>query len=173
MEPEQDKNSDVGEKLTGFLHRRKKPGHNLRMTPMIDVIFLLLIFFVLTARFRIPEQFLGSILPDNKPNQRHADVIEPLVLYISDEDTGCRIQIGIIENVMIQDKARDEGVTAFANKLTDVLTAQKRTTEDPIEILCDDEVEWDYLVKIYNVLYAMGIEDVTFDIPQAETLNIK
>ena len=173
MEPEQDKNAGAGGQLRGFLRRRKQRRHNLRMTPMIDVIFLLLIFFVLTARFRIPEQFLGSILPDNKQNEQRADVIEPLVLYIGGTDTGCEIQIGTVEKVVIQDEARDEGIAAFANKLADVLAAQKRTANDPMEIECDDDVEWDYLVKIYNVLYAMGIEDVTFDIPEAATLDIK
>ena len=173
MEPEQDKNEGTGGQLRGFLRRRKQPRHNLRMTPMIDVIFLLLIFFVLTARFRIPEQFLESILPDNKQNENRANVIEPLVLYISGTDTGCEIEIGFSERVVIEDEVRDEGVADFANKLLEVMTAQKRTNDDPMEIVCDDDVEWDYLVKIYNVLYAMGIEDVTFDMPEAATLNTK
>lgn len=167
MEPEQDRNAGADGQLRGFLHRRKRRKFHLRMTPMIDVIFLLLIFFVLTARFRIPEQFLGSVLPkDEKPEQR-AGVIEPLVLYISGTDDGCVVEIGSAARVVIRDEARDEGIANFANKLADVLIAQKRTANDPIEIECEDDVEWDYLVKIHNVLYGMGIDDVTFDMPEA------
>jgi hypothetical protein len=33
---------------------------------------------------------------------------------------------------------------------------------DPIELRCGDEVRWDDLVKIYNVLQAGGISDITF-----------
>ena len=69
--------------------------------------------------------------------------------------------------MIIPDEARDEGLADFANKLTDVLTAQKRTANDPMEIECEDDVEWDYVVKIQNVLYGMGIDDIAFNIPDA------
>lgn len=36
------------------------------MTPMIDIIFLLLIFFILTTKFVPDEKFIASILPTNK-----------------------------------------------------------------------------------------------------------
>jgi len=38
------------------------PRSDSAMTPMIDVVFLLLIFFVCTASFEIPEQVLPSSL---------------------------------------------------------------------------------------------------------------
>ena len=43
-----------------------------------------------------------------------------------------------------------------------VLKSQKRHVGDPVEVVCSDDVKWDYLVKIYNVLYVMGINDITF-----------
>jgi biopolymer transport protein ExbD len=173
MEPEQDGNVETGGSLRGFLHRRRRRRFHLRMTPMIDVIFLLLIFFVLTAKFRIPEQFLGSLLPKNESTRRQAGIIEPLVLYVIGTDTGCAVEIGTADRVVIQDRARDEGIADFANKLADVLAAQKRTANDPVEIQCDDDVEWDYLVKIQNVLYGMGIDDIAFNMPDVGTLQIK
>lgn len=36
------------------------------MTPMIDIIFLLLIFFLLTTKFIVPEKMISSLLPTNK-----------------------------------------------------------------------------------------------------------
>ena len=36
------------------------------MTPMIDVVFLLLIFFMLATKFKMPEGTLRSYLPKNR-----------------------------------------------------------------------------------------------------------
>jgi biopolymer transport protein ExbD len=173
MEPEQDKSTEPGEQLRGFVRKRKHRRFNLRMTPMIDVIFLLLIFFVLTARFREPEGFLGGFLPDDKSEVNTGRVIEPLTLYISDTEGGRKVEIGPGESVFIYEGKVDEGLADFANKLGEVLAAQKRTSADAMEIECDDDVEWDYLVKIYNVLTAMGVEDITFDMDEAATLNLQ
>ena len=35
------------------IQRRRKPNHDVDMTPMIDVVFLLLIFFVMAASFTV------------------------------------------------------------------------------------------------------------------------
>ena len=168
MEPEKDQSTGAGETLRDFLRRRRGRRFNLRMTPMIDVIFLLLIFFILTAKFRIPEQFLDAFLPQEGSGQGGAAVIEPLLVHISSTDGGCLVEIGTAEKVVIHDEARDEGIAAFANSLVEVLAVQKRAASDPIEIECEDDVEWDYLVKIYNVLNALGAEDITFDMPAVE-----
>jgi biopolymer transport protein ExbD len=40
----------------------RREGLDVRMTPMIDVVFLLLVFFVWTASFHIVEQLLPSNL---------------------------------------------------------------------------------------------------------------
>lgn len=43
-------------------HRQDRDGLEVKMTPMIDVIFLLLIFFVCTASFQAPEEVLPANL---------------------------------------------------------------------------------------------------------------
>lgn len=48
-------------KLPSFFHRRNGEL-DVKMTPMIDVVFLLLVFFVWTASFHIVEQLLPSNL---------------------------------------------------------------------------------------------------------------
>lgn len=39
------------------------------LTPMIDIIFLLLIFFLLTTKFVVPERVIGQLLPTDKGSQ--------------------------------------------------------------------------------------------------------
>ncbi|MBW2652117.1 MAG: biopolymer transporter ExbD, partial [Deltaproteobacteria bacterium] len=42
---------------------KNKVTFSVRMTPLIDVIFLLLIFFILAIRIEKPEGVLENILP--------------------------------------------------------------------------------------------------------------
>jgi biopolymer transport protein ExbD len=127
---------------------------------MIDIIFLLLTFFILTARFRVPEQFLPISLT-SAAQARQIGVIEPLVINLSAHDSQCIIDFGAAE-LAISDDTIDADLAAFVGDFVEVLRLQKRHVGDPVEIVCSDDVKWDYLVKIYNVLYAMGINDITF-----------
>jgi len=160
-EQEQDRFGGVLAEVMRRLPRRKR-RLGLRMTPMIDVIFLLLTFFVLTAKFRTPEQFLAINLPTADAAVKRFGPIEPLIISISGEEAGCVIQIGSAGALRIEGAHYADGLCDFANKLTAVLSLQKRTAGDPIELHCDDYVRWDDLVKIYNVLQAAGINDITF-----------
>ena len=54
------------------------------------------------------------------------------------------------------------GLAAFTQTVTTALQQERRIAADPVEIACGDSVPWDLLVKVYNGLYAMGIEDITF-----------
>ena len=56
-----------------FLRRRRRPSgtaetdpEDLNMTPMIDIVFQLLIFFMLTLQFKEVEGKLMSVLPKDK-----------------------------------------------------------------------------------------------------------
>ena len=142
---------------------RRKRGFVLQMTPMIDVIFLLLTFFLLTANFRTPEDFLPIRLPD-KQRPQIPSIIEPLSIAIAATPAGFDVEIADIETIAIENAALDQGLTDFANKLKTTILSQQRTPEDPVEIYCADEVTWDHLVKIYNILHAMGIDNITFNL---------
>ncbi|MBN1816900.1 MAG: biopolymer transporter ExbD [Sedimentisphaerales bacterium] len=143
----------------------KRPLPSLRMTAMIDIIFLLLVFFVLTAKFRAPEQFLPIQLPTNNENLPRLDVIEPLAICLFPASEGCRITIGAeipLAEILVDIDPKAEQMEEFSQSLKAILGRQKRTASDPIEIRCDDQVLWDHLVKVYNLLYAMGVNDITF-----------
>ena len=146
------------------LRQSRQTAMGLRIAPMIDVIFLLLTFFVLTARFRVPEQFLPINLP-SAAYARQTGVIEPLVINLAADDSQCIANFGAAAQAgesVIRAETIDADLAGFAGDFVEVLRSQKRHVGDPVEIFCSDEVKWDYLVKIYNVLYAMGINDITF-----------
>ena len=146
----------------GAFRRWRSEGISLRMLPMIDVIFLLLTFFVLTAKFRMPEDYLAMKLPVGEGRMDSSVIIEPLVLTVGVTGDGCEIVIGQAESVGISEAAIEEGLAEFATRFKNISAGQKRHAGDPVEIKCDDDVKWDHLVKIYNVLQAMGMDDITF-----------
>lgn len=145
------------------LSTRRGGAPTLRMAPMIDMIFLLLIFFLLTARFRPMENFLPLQLDISSPSEAgRAALIEPLMVYISPVENGCEVRLGRNMTVDIAKAEPEAGLAMLADKLTTGLQQQKRTAGDPVEIVCDGNVEWEHLARIYNVLFGMGITDITF-----------
>ena len=147
---------------TALKSRRNGGAFALRMAPMIDVIFLLLIFFLVTADFRPQEDFLPCRLSSAQAASLPIGQVEPLVIYIADAVDGCRVQIGQNTIVAIQEQKLEEDLLTLIEQLRNVMIQQRRLNSDPIEIACQAEVKWDYLAKIYNVLYGFGITDIAF-----------
>jgi biopolymer transport protein ExbD len=153
---------NISQLIQDMGQHRKKGQMSIRMTPMIDIIFLLLTFFVLTANFRVPEDFLAISLPGDSTIESFG-VIEPLEVSISAYETGCVVEMGG-SRVVMADGAFEEGLLVFVEKFSAVLSAQKRKAIDPVDLSFGDDVKWDRLVKIYNVLQAMGVSDVSFTV---------
>ena len=149
----------------GRLSGSRRPTFMPRMAPMIDVIFLLLIFFVLTARFRTPEQFLPFQLAQADSATQARGLVEPLVVRLNAVPEGCRVTAGSASDgiaLTLKPEASPEQLVELATQLGALLKEQKRTLADPVSMECGDGVTWDHLVKVYNLLYAMGIHDITF-----------
>ncbi len=144
------------------LFARKPLNFTLRMAPMIDIIFLLLIFFMICAKWRPEEQFLPLQLPTAGAAEIPLVRPEPLVIYITAQNYGCDVQIGQLTNIPIGQDRVEQDLAWLIEKLHDILTAQHRFASDPVEIICDPAVKWDYFAKIYNVLYGAGLSDITF-----------
>lgn len=157
-------NISIRQGVADFLRKksRNRTRGGLRMTAMIDVIFLLLAFFVLTAKFRAPEQFLPAALSSANAAVVSPGIVEPLAITIRAEAGGCVILLSDTDPTHIDSATPEAALAVFADRLQAALQSQRRTTADPVEILCDDQVKWDHLVKVYNILYAMGITDITF-----------
>jgi biopolymer transport protein ExbD len=150
---------------TDFLKRvfasRRRP-FSLRMAPMIDVIFLLLIFFLVAAKFRPHESFLPFQLPAAQAQGYRPGRPEPLIIHILGTDTGCEVQIGQLHTVQIENQTIEVNLAALMEEMEKCLLAQKRCATDPIEIVCSPELKWEHLAKIYNVFYGAGLTDITF-----------
>ena len=62
----------------------------------------------------------------------------------------------------------EKNLAELIDKINSTLTIQKRYSSDPIEIVCDPNVKWEYLANIYNSFYGAGLSDITFQITETK-----
>jgi biopolymer transport protein ExbD len=129
---------------------------------MIDMIFLLLIFFLVAAKWRPQEDFLPLQLLTAHAQDNRLVKPEPLIVRIQPTETGCEVHIGQFQIVQIENKKVDTGLAVLMEEMQKCLLAQKRFATDPVEIVCDGQVKWDNVAKIYNTFYGTGLTDITF-----------
>ena len=129
---------------------------------MIDIIFLLLIFFFVAAKWRPAEDFLPFQLSAAQAQNLTIGKPEPLIIHIFETQAGCNVQIGGLHTVRIENENIEANLAVLMEKMNNCLLAQKRFATDPIEIVCAPEVKWDHLAKIYNMFYGAGLTNITF-----------
>jgi biopolymer transport protein ExbD len=129
---------------------------------MIDMIFLLLIFFLVAAKWRPREDFLPFQLPAARAGENRLVKPEPLILRISPMETGCQVRIADARTVPVDNNNAEQDLTVLMAEIEKCLLAQKRFANDPVEIVCDPELRWEHLAKIYDMFYGAGLTDITF-----------
>ncbi len=125
----------------------RKPQENpqLDMTPMIDVVFELIIFFVVT----IKQEDVFSKLTCNRPAPSPPSQAEQ-----QDEDISVNIEIGrrrdgSAQGVIVYNK-REVSRTELDKNLRDVARTKKTT---PIIVKCDGKSPHKALVDVLDICY--------------------
>lgn len=142
------------------------------MTPMIDVIFLLLIFFVCTASFQAPEQILptrlslpGAIDSNVKIDPEVTD-LEKIVVQVAWRNVDGRWQARWeINDVQYRHLTHAEDPAGAANdgNVEDVLKAVKGIKADlPVILDVEPAVPMDDVIDVYDLCRAVGLEKVQF-----------
>ncbi|MCH2177187.1 MAG: biopolymer transporter ExbD [Mariniblastus sp.] len=91
-------------KLSNKRPIREHAKIELSMTSMIDVVFLLLIFFLVTATFVQPErQILADIHKPGATGALQQPDLQPAVIQISDLNGRTLFQLGAIKTVDLRD----------------------------------------------------------------------
>jgi biopolymer transport protein ExbD len=69
-------------KTVGLRHPRRRVGIRIDMTPMVDIAFLLLIFFMVTTVFRAPQ----AMEMNRPPKEQKVEIAESNVLIVLVDD---------------------------------------------------------------------------------------
>jgi len=140
--PEKVHHQAVGRGGGNGKRRRAKPQPP--MTPMIDVTFQLLLFFIMTFEFRQSEGMIPGTLPGNVLPYGHIDQPDP-------------IRIRLIPSADRQSASYEmSGVPAAVRspgQLGKLLQSRQEmigSREVPIVIFPSDDVPWKYVVEAFN-----------------------
>ncbi len=134
----------------------------LQLTSMIDVIFLLLIYFVVTASFVENEGVLIAKLPQGSGPSSPPPELPPSNIDItlsSYDTTGCRIEVGTMT------------VNSFKELTVHLMAIQNNPAkgrnghqdiDSPIIIRPAGEVRWNHVVNAFNSGLSSGYTNISF-----------
>lgn len=140
---------------------KRRPSMQLQLTSMIDVIFLLLIYFVVTATFVQDEGVLTTKLPAIGQSSQVSELptlsSEMVIQLIPDGPSGVQIRVDsqavasfteLFEVVKgLQDSPQSIGIYA---------------ADDPVKIKPEPQVRWEYVVNAMNAAVRAGYSNVQF-----------
>lgn len=133
----------------------------LNMTPMIDVVFNLLIYFVLTTSFRAPEALFESRLPRTHGMLAGTEVpVSPIrvkLLKAGPDPTQFAIQIENFANV-------PRTFHELRSVLREIQGIEGYDEKTPVVITPADEIHWDYVLHAYNAVMEANYININFGV---------
>ncbi len=151
----------VTERVAMNFHRNKRPPLEINLTPMIDVVFLLLIFFMVTTTFT-RETGLNINLPEAKGEQTEKDnrsitlLIDPKGQYfISTEDA-------------TRGKLVDSKITTLKREL---IKAMANRPETPFVISADSKTSHKFVIKALDIASQVGFKHIAFATKEPEVMQ--
>lgn len=121
--------------------RNRRESLTMDLTPLIDVVFLLLVFFLVTSVFKKDELALLLKLPKTEQGAGSQKKIEQITIELSNEEVA-----------IDGEKVEMEGLEANLEK------AQKETL---INLRVDGDVRYERLVKVLDLLQVKKLENIS------------
>jgi biopolymer transport protein ExbD len=121
--------------------RQRRETLSMDLTPLIDVVFLLLIFFLVTSVFKKEELALLLKLPKTEQGVGQDKRIEQITIELSDQEIAVNGK-----------KSSMEELPELFKK------AQKETL---VNLRVDGEVQYQRLVKILDLLQLNKLENIS------------
>lgn len=126
-------------------YTRKKRQPSIIILSLIDILAILLIFFIVTTTFRKTQPQLQINLPDSKTAElAPADQIEPLLLQVKAED-----------EIMLDGKEITLDVLA-----AELVRLREEAPERPIAMQADREAPFGTIVGVLDALKEAGIKNI-------------
>lgn len=128
-----------------FSNRQPEPA-NMQLAPMIDIVFLLLIFFIVTWQYTRSETELSVSVPTAEEGAQKN-----------------RVQGEIIVNVLADGTLRVEGRDVDLDQLRKKLTLVARQYKNqPVRIRGDGSVSYQRIVEVIDTCQKAGVWNISF-----------
>jgi len=121
-----------------------------QLAPMLDVVFLLLIFFVVTQKFILNEQDLKVKVPTApKSTEETSRAIDEIIINVREEDG--ELVITIDREVFTREK-----LSALMKRMVAVNPNQ------PVRIRSDADMSWQKMADVISTCSQAGVWNVSF-----------
>ena len=144
-----------------FSNQHKQEEASIELTPLIDVVFLLLIFFMISTTFT-KEAHLKINLPQSEQNQKQEEQPDQLEIYIA-SDASYSIKGE-------QDKSAQSLINNDRDTLRRALSDYKTTKETLLVIRADKQAPHESVVKVMDVAQKLGLTRLTFKAEKSSTI---
>ncbi len=138
----------------------------LQMTSMIDVVFLLLIFFIATMQWKRPEGLLRAFLPKKasaaqvskpgKPQEEDLEDLQDINIRIEAEGRSPKITVG------------QAILPSFRQLAVKLMRLKRQFPDHRIVLDGDPNVYYGFVVKALNACIEAGYTRISFAAPKSE-----
>ena len=128
------------------------------ITPMIDVVFQLLIFFMVAAKFKTLEGKLLAYLPKDKGLKNVKVEEQKLPIRVTLTWNVATRQAKVYVGQSFTGIADQGGLAAAKKKVRQI----KATGTDKAEIDCDNKIPFRYVVETLNMLISSRLKEISF-----------
>ncbi len=133
-----------------------------QIAPMIDVVFVIMLFFMVMAGAVKVENELNTQLPGTAESSTSTDFVDEQIVTISESG-----------EVMLNDEPFDSPDSKDLPQLTGTLMRLKQTSDAAkapvaVTILSEEQAQYSRTVDVLNALAAAKIDNVTFALTEEE-----
>lgn len=121
--------------------RLKRASIAMDLTPLIDIVFLLLIFFLVTSSFKKEQLALLLKLPKSEQGAGTAQKVDQLTIELSDNDIAVNGKKTTFEELPTSFKAVDKTIL--------------------VNLRIDGDVKYQRLVKVLDLLQINKLENIS------------
>ena len=138
------------------VHSRSSERADVAMTPMIDVVFLLLIFFVWTASFQIVEMTLPSQLTEMVGAGANQEV------KLEEEDFESVIVRIQQDNQQVQWTVNDQPTSSLADVRERLRMVATIRSDLPVLIDPAEQIQLGFVLDVFDIARDAGFQNIQF-----------
>ena len=127
-----------------FSHLKEEEDYSLQLTSLIDVVFLLLIFFMVSTTFEDFTRRLYIQLPEAKKSN---EVFEKKTILI---------EIGLAKKIHLNGKL----VKLKSLESVIGLKVKEKIRSTTVTIKADKRIDYGFVVKVLGKVFNLGIKDI-------------
>ena len=133
----------------------KEPELDLNLTPLIDVVFLLLIFFIVTSTLNSQQVEKNIQLPTTTAAEKQRQNKLDIIL-----DEHGEIYVGA--------NSKQVSWSNLESQLGEELSNKKK---NKVTIVADEKSDFQEIVRLMDITKKLEVSDLNFVVQQAENMN--